>query len=66
MMPGSGDKSVLFRQDLASLSDVVQMRETVAGKNGDKDKDKERGTQPAIPPTSAANSKPWKATNARI
>ena len=50
MMPGSGDKSVLFRQDLASLSDIVQMRETVAGKNGDKDKDKERGTQPAIPP----------------
>ena len=50
MMPGSGDKSVLFRQDLASLSDVVQMRETVAGKNGPGDKDKDRGTQPAIPP----------------
>ena len=49
MMPGSGDKLVNFRQDLANLSDVVQMRETVAtGKPGDKDK--ERGTQPAIPP----------------
>ena len=49
MMPGSGDKLVNFRQDLANLSDVVQMRETTAtGKPGDKDK--ERGTQPAIPP----------------
>ncbi|MEN9575415.1 MAG: hypothetical protein RL514_3270 [Verrucomicrobiota bacterium] len=49
MLPGSGDKVVNFRQDLANLSDVVQMRETVAtGKPGDKDQ--ERGTQPAIPP----------------
>lgn len=49
MMPGSGDKLVNFRQDLANLSDVVQMRETTAtGKPGEKDK--ERGSQPAIPP----------------
>ena len=50
MLPGSGDKSVTFRQDLASLTDVVEMRETRAGKGGAGDKDKDAGSQPAIPP----------------
>ena len=50
MMPGSGDKSVKFRQDLSSLSDVVQMRETVASAGAAGDKEKEKGSQPAIPP----------------
>jgi hypothetical protein len=49
MMPGSEMASESFRQDLANISQVVEMREAAAKKNGAN----EAGAQDALPPVSA-------------
>jgi hypothetical protein len=49
LMAGSGVATEKFRQDLANISQVVEMRETEAGKKGAN----EGGKQEALPPVSA-------------
>ena len=51
MMPGSGVATESFRQDLANISQVVEMRETAAGK---KQGANESLDKTAMPPISAA------------
>lgn len=51
MMPGSGVATETFRQDLANISQVVEMRETAAGK---KQAANESPDKTAMPPISAA------------
>ena len=51
MMPGSGVATETFRQDLANISQVVEMRETAAGK---KKAAAESLDKSAMPPISAA------------
>ena len=51
MMPGSGVATETFRQDLANISQVVEMRETAAGK---KLAANESPDKTAMPPISAA------------
>lgn len=50
MMPGSGVATESFRQDLANISQVVEMRETAAAK---KNAGSEASEKPAFPPVSA-------------